>query len=297
VVGARKPFRRVSLLGGDVDLITREGVMVWVDQAVREKRKAIVANQNLHSLYLMRREPDMAAFYALADIVEIDSMPLVYWGRLLGFPASRANRCTYLDWRDEFWRRAAAGRWRIYCLGAPKGVAQLAARRLMREWPGVEIRAHHGYFDHAPGPQTQAVLDDINRFEPDVLLVGMGMPVQETWIARNFDALSSGVVLSVGAAFDYEAGLQKAAPRILGALCLEWLYRLLHQPRRLARRYLVEPWSLIGPALTDLHLTRGGAPARPIGAAVTAIPEAAASPARAPSVEVQPFNSDLERAA
>jgi N-acetylglucosaminyldiphosphoundecaprenol N-acetyl-beta-D-mannosaminyltransferase len=252
VVGAQKPIRRISLLGGDVDLITRDGVMAWVAQAVGDQRKAIIANQNLHSLYLMRREPNMASFYALADVIEIDSMPLVYWGRLLGFPSSRRNRCTYLDWRDDFWRLAAAGCWRVYCLGAPQGVAQLAARRLMREWPGVEIRTHHGYFDRSLGSQSDAVLEDINGFEPDVLLVGMGMPVQETWIARNFDALRSGVVLSVGAAFDYEAGLQKAAPRIWGALCLEWLYRLAHQPRRLARRYLVEPWSLIGPALGDL---------------------------------------------
>jgi N-acetylglucosaminyldiphosphoundecaprenol N-acetyl-beta-D-mannosaminyltransferase len=273
-VGAQKPVRRIRLLGGEVDLVTRKGVMAWLAQMVGDKRKALVANQNLHSLYLMRRDPGMSAFYALADVIEIDSMPLVYWGRLLGFPTSRANRCTYLDWRDEFWRQAAAGRWRIYCLGAPRGVAELAARQLMREWPGVEIRAHHGYFDHSPGPQTVAVLNDINCFRPDVLLVGMGMPIQETWIARNFDALQSGIVLSVGAAFDYEAGLQKAAPRFLGALCLEWLYRLAHQPRRLSRRYLVEPWSLIGPALRDLRLTRARAGTRASPARTAPVSEA-----------------------
>lgn len=294
-MGVQEPVRRIRLLGGDMDLITRDGVMAWVAGMVDGKRKAIVANQNLHSLYLMRRDPDMSAFYALADIVEIDSMPLVYWGRALGFASSRANRCTYLDWRDQFWSLAAAGRWRVYCLGAAPDVAELAARRLMREWPGVEIRTHDGYFDHAPGAETEAVVEDINRFRPDILLVGMGMPIQETWIARNYAALESGVVLSVGAAFDYEAGLQKASPRIWGALCLEWLYRLAHQPRRLARRYLVEPWSLIGPALDDL--SNGWATRQPTRH-VRIAPNAEA-PAEAPAFQPEPttIETPLERAA
>lgn len=293
MLGVQEPVRRVRLLGGEMDLITRDGVMDWVADTVAARRKAIVANQNLHSLYLMRRDPDMAAFYALADVIEIDSMPLVFWGRVLGLPSSRANRCTYLDWRDQFWRQAAAARWRVYCLGAARGVADLAARRLMRAWPGVEIRAHDGYFDHAPGPETAAVVADINRFRPDILLVGMGMPIQETWIARNYADLEMGVVLSVGAAFDYEAGLQKAAPRIWGALCLEWLYRLAHQPRRLAGRYLVEPWSLIGPALDDL--SRGRAVTQPRKAA--RVPAGAALPVVEPAPEPAPLETRFERAA
>lgn len=295
MVGLQEPVRRIRLLDADMDLITREGVMACVADMVRDKRKAIVANQNLHSLYLARRDSDMSTFYRLADVIEIDSMPLVYWGRLLGFAASRANRCTYLDWRDDFWRLAAAGRWRVYCLGAPPGVALRAAHRLMFEWPGVEIRAHHGYFDHSPGAETQAVVSDINSFRPDVLLVGMGMPIQETWIARNFDALQSGVVLSVGAAFDYEAGLQKAAPRLLGALCLEWLYRLVHQPRRLSRRYLVEPWSLIGPAFKDMRRAR--AKAQPPRYASVGRMAKAPFPPRLAGSEPLPLKVDLERAA
>ncbi len=80
----------------------------------------------------------------------------------------------------------------------------------------------------------------------------MGMPIQELWVSRNAHALKRGVILTVGAAFDYEAGIQGAAPRILGGLCLEWLYRLVREPRRLSGRYLIEPWSLVGQALADL---------------------------------------------
>jgi N-acetylglucosaminyldiphosphoundecaprenol N-acetyl-beta-D-mannosaminyltransferase len=258
--------RRARVLGADVDLITSEGVLAFVDAAAKAGRVAIVGNQNLHSVCLSRRDVDMAAFFDQADLIEIDSMPMVYWARLLGLPTSPANRCTYLDWRDGFWRLAAERGWRIFFLGAADGVAEEAARRMMRAWPGVEIACHHGYFDKTPGSaENQALLGQINAFEPDVILAGMGMPIQELWVAHNARSLKRGVILTVGAAFDYEAGIQGAAPRILGRLCLEWLYRLVLQPQRLAPRYLIEPWSLIGPALADLKALFGR-PARPAAA-------------------------------
>jgi len=86
-----------------------------------------------------------------------------------------------------------------------------------------------------------------------VVLVGMGMPIQENWIAQNAHRLDQGVLLSVGGAFDYEAGVQIPAPRWLGRLGLEWLFRFAVQPKRLFRRYFVEPWSLIPVAVEDVR--------------------------------------------
>lgn len=246
--------RRVELLGAGVDLVTCQDLLSLIDGIARVRGKAAIGNQNLHSLYLSRRSPEMAAFFERAALIEIDSMPMVLWARLMGLPASRANRCTYLDWRNCFWKLAAAKRWRVFCLGAQPGVADEAARRLMAEWPGVRIETHHGYFDASPGSaENAAVLEQINAFGPHVLLVGMGMPRQEIWIGQNLDALHGGATLSVGGAFDYEVGLQTAAPRLYGQLCLEWLYRLAHDPRRLFGRYMIEPWALLGPAAADLR--------------------------------------------
>ena len=84
----------------------------------------------------------------------------------------------------------------------------------------------------------------------------MGMPRQERWIAENLDRLPDCVILSVGAAFDYEAGVQSAAPRWMGRAGLEWLYRLLHDPQRLFRRYCIEPWSLLPLIWTDIRQAR-----------------------------------------
>jgi N-acetylglucosaminyldiphosphoundecaprenol N-acetyl-beta-D-mannosaminyltransferase len=251
---SRAYVRRAKLLGENVDLVTREGVMEFIACAAEAGRKAVVGNHNLHSIYLARKDRTMAAFFAMADLIEIDSMPMVHWARVLGLPSSAANRCTYLDWRDDFWKLAAERRWRVFFLGAADGVAEEAARRLEREWPGVQIATHNGYFDRTPqGEANQAVIEAINGFEPHVIMVGMGMPIQELWVSQNAHAIERGVILTVGAAFDYEAGEQGAAPRVLGDFCIEWLYRLILDPRRLSRRYLIEPWSLAGALVGDLQ--------------------------------------------
>jgi len=249
-------FRRVNLLGGPVDIASRDEVLAYIAGAVADARKAIIGNQNLHSLKLSQTNASLRAFFDMADIIEIDSMPLLHWGRLLGLPLTTFHRSTYLDWRDDFWTAAARRGWRVFLLGSTEAVNDRAVARLTAEWPGVTLAGRHGYFDPRAGaPDNDAVVAEINAFRPDVLLVGMGMPLQETWIRDNYAHIDSGVVLSIGAAFDYEAGAQTAAPRVYGALCLEWLFRLVHDPRRLFWRYMVEPWGLVGPALADL---RGG---------------------------------------
>ncbi|MET0294901.1 MAG: WecB/TagA/CpsF family glycosyltransferase [Phenylobacterium sp.] len=259
--------QRIRLLGVEVDLVTPADVLHRLAAWVAADQPAIVANHNAHSVYLHRKSPAFRAFYQAADLIEIDSRPMIAWGRLLGFPVEPQHRCTYLDWRDAFWALAQAGSWRVFYLGGAPGVADAACRRLAAAWPGVGLAAHHGYFD-AAGAANEAVLDEIRAFDPDIVLVGMGMPLQEAWILANRPRLARGVMLSLGAAFDYEAGVQSAAPRWLGRAGLEWLYRLASQPRRLAFRYLVEPWFLLPAAAGDVaaRLRRGAAAPGPVGA-------------------------------
>ena len=244
---------RLRLLGECVDLLTPTQVLEHMAAAVVAKRRAVIANHNLNSLNLIRGDAAMRAFYDAAELVQIDSTPLIAFGRLLGLPVSRAHRSTYLDWRADFWTLADRLGWRVLYVGGTAKTGAEAARRLSAARPGAVIEARSGYFDATPGSfDNTAVLASIAAFRPYVLMVGMGMPRQEAWIARNLAALPDCVILNVGAAFDYEAGVQRAAPRWMGRVGLEWLYRLAHDPRRLFRRYCVEPWSLAGPAARDV---------------------------------------------
>jgi N-acetylglucosaminyldiphosphoundecaprenol N-acetyl-beta-D-mannosaminyltransferase len=244
---------RIRLLGGEVDAVTPAAVIAFVEARIRTGHGAVIANHNLHSLYWLRREPEMAAFYNMADLIEIDSRPLIAWGRWLGRPIGLEHRATYLDWRDTFWPAAQAGGWRVFQLGGAPGVAERAAESLQRRWPGVEIGVRHGYFDLDDPKDAAAVVETIGNWRPDVLFVGMGMPRQERWVARHRDALPPCVIFTVGAAFDYEAGVSPTPPRWSGRLGVEWLFRFAAEPSRLFSRYFIEPWSLIGPALADLR--------------------------------------------
>ncbi|HYD44748.1 MAG TPA: WecB/TagA/CpsF family glycosyltransferase [Phenylobacterium sp.] len=251
------PPARLRLLGAEVDLITPADMLATVERWVAAGQRGVVANHNLHSLHFHGRSKKMRAFFEAADLIQIDSMPMIAWGRLVGLPLRRQHRSTYLDWREDFWSLADACGWRVFYLGGAPGVAEEACRRLSRRWPGVSFGARDGYFK--PN-EDAAVVDQINAFAPDIVFVGMGMPRQETWILKHHEAIRRGVLFNVGAAFDYEAGAQTAAPRWAGRIGLEWLFRLLTQPQRLAYRYLIEPWSLLPAAVGDVQAALRGDP-------------------------------------
>jgi len=240
-------------MGANLDPVTPSQVMAFISRRADKGRKGVVGNHNMHSLYLVRRSAAMRSFFRKADLIQIDSVPLILWAKLLGQPVERAQRSTYLDWRDQFWSLAAERGWRVFLLGAAPGVTEIMTERLRSYWPEVSVASHHGYFDHRPdSADNLAVIQAINAFRPDVVMVGLGMPLQEAWVAQNEERLASGVLLTVGGAFDYEAGVQIPAPRWIGQWGLEWLFRFAVQPRRLFTRYFVEPWSLIGVALEDV---------------------------------------------
>jgi N-acetylglucosaminyldiphosphoundecaprenol N-acetyl-beta-D-mannosaminyltransferase len=213
-------------------------------------------------MYLFEREPRMRDFYEAADYVLIDGMSLIMLGRLVGLRLKRKHRATSLDFMPILLPDAVRNNWRIYLLGSRPGVADRAAAKLRAQYPGVQIRSHHGYFDQATsGPGNREVLDDINAFAPHLLLVGMGMPRQEMWILENRANIAANVVTPCGAHMDYIAGEIPMAPRWLARIYLEWLFRLVCEPKRLGRRYLVEPWFMTTLLFRELFKKASGSTA------------------------------------
>ena len=240
---------RLTLLGVTVDPLTITELNKCIAKAVAQGERWIIANHNLHSVYLYHRDPKMRAFFAKAQVVHIDGMSLVYWARVLGYPVTKQHRVTYVDWVHPLMATAAAEGWRVFYLGGKPGVAARAAEKLRQQYPGLVLETRHGYFTPE---ENDAVLEEITRFQPHVLMVGMGMPRQEHWVLDNLERISANAILTAGACFDYVAGVIPTPPRWMGRMGLEWLYRLWSEPRRLARRYLLEPWFLVPLALKDL---------------------------------------------
>ncbi len=178
-------------------------------------------------------------------------------GTSAGLPIFAHQKITYLDWLEPLMQRIVAEGWRLFYLGAKDGVAERGAEQLRQRFPGLAMRTHHGYFDHArDSADNRQVLAEIRAYQPHILLVGMGMPIQERWITANADDLQANVIVSVGAGIDYTAGALPIPPRWLSGVGLEWAYRLCCEPRRLAFRYLVEPWYLLRPLASDLWRAR-----------------------------------------
>lgn len=251
---ARRARERVRLLGQTVDLVRPEEVLHQVETWVEGRHKVVIANHNLNSMALLRRHPDLKRFFERADLVEVDSTPLIWFAKALGLHGRAFHRCTYLDWRDHFWSIADRRGWRVLYVGGEKAVVERARDRLSVDWPRADIRVRDGFFDATPGSADNAALiADARAFDPHILFVGMGMPRQELWILDHFEALPDCAIFSVGAAFDYEAGAQTPAPRWMGRMGVEWLFRLINDPRRLAQRYLVEPWSLSDLIFADIR--------------------------------------------
>ena len=237
----------ISFLGLTLNPMSSPELTAVVEQGVSERRKWIITNHNLHSVYLFHRKPRLREFYKNAHWTFIDGMPLIALGKLYGYALEREQRVTLADWMHPLMEVAARKRWRVFNLGSPDGVAEKGAAALRRMYPGLQIEVSNGYFDARPGSsENEAVVQRINAYKPDLLMVGMGMPRQEFWTLENFARLDTHVILaSNGAAIDYVAGAVPTPPRWAGRLGLEWAFRLVSEPRRLFGRYLIEPWYVL----------------------------------------------------
>jgi N-acetylglucosaminyldiphosphoundecaprenol N-acetyl-beta-D-mannosaminyltransferase len=184
-----------------------------------------------------------------------DGAPLVALSRLLGTPLRQ--RVAGADLLEPICAAVASQNLSVYLLGGKPGAAGAAARRLAQTHPGLRVAAQcpPPRFDDDPDA-TKAVLADIRRVAPNVLFVCLGAPKQEKWIAAHLDTLPPVVAVCAGAAVDFYSGATRRAPLLWQRLGFEWLYRLLHEPRRLGPRYLGRDWAFVGIAARDLWSSR-----------------------------------------
>jgi bacterial polymer biosynthesis proteins, WecB/TagA/CpsF family len=234
------------MLGIKFHALNEDELIEYVHQANAGQDTKVIGNHNFHSLYLSNRVESMRAFYDRADLIHIDGMPIVWLGRLFGHRLNRSHRLTSLDWLSRLFRECEERGYRVFLLGSEPGVAEKASERFLADHPKLQLGCYHGYFDKsADSAENEAVIELVNRFEPDLVLVGMGMPIQEDWIRCNVHRLRTKLIWSLGAFMDYYAGVKPLPPRWLGRLGLEWLYRLFSEPRRLWKRYILEPWFIV----------------------------------------------------
>ena len=247
----RTPGNR--MLGVHFDLLTADKLHQAVVDAVESDQRWVIGGHNMHSIYLCHHDPKMRRFYERSHWTFLDGMPLVWLAHSLGMPARREHRHAPVDWMPGLLAIAAEKGWRVFFLGSEPGVGERGAANLVARFPGLDLRTHHGFFDATPGSaEAEAVLEEIRAWRPNILAVCMGMPRQEHWIVDHLDRLEANVVFNLGALMDLFAGELPIPPRWVGQVGMEWLYRLCSHPRRVWRRYLLEPWFLLPHLARDL---------------------------------------------
>jgi N-acetylglucosaminyldiphosphoundecaprenol N-acetyl-beta-D-mannosaminyltransferase len=240
---------------------------VWVDaltfdQALREIERLVDARQggsvftpNVDHVVKAESNQPFREAYQRVSLSLADGMPLVWTAPLLGCPLP--GRVAGSDLLMPLLEMSARRRWRVYLLGGAPGVAEAVAK-ILTERMGITVAGWDDRRIEADGSDPTGESVALARAaKPDIIFVALGPPKQELWIDRYFEEIRPAVALGVGASLDFLAGKYKRAPAWMGRVGLEWLYRLVQEPRRLWRRYLVEGPRFANIVYSTWRLPRG----------------------------------------
>src|SRR3954470_12720182 len=228
----------VPVLGIPLALTDYERTLDWIDAAAASRHRGYICVAATHTVMACQEDPALRAAVLGADFTVPDGQPLVWALNALG--AGLGDRVYGPDLMEHACARAARTGQRFYLYGGRNQGALVELTRTLRlRHPGLKIVGGHAPPFRPLAPDEEAaIVADINRAAPDVVWVGIGVPKQEKWMARLRDRLDAPVLIGVGAAFDFHAGLIPQAPAWMQRAGLEWAFRLAQEPGRLWRRYL-----------------------------------------------------------
>lgn len=235
----RTGFENSTLLGIRVDLLDQEALFNSIFSCINDGQKKLITYVNVHALNIAYKDKKFSHILNSSDVTYCDGFGVKWAGKLVNWVG--LARLTPTDWFPLLAKECAEKGISMYFLGASEGVAKKAALELIGIHHKLNVSGfHHGFFDrNRTSEENREVIKGINSSQPDILVVGFGMPAQEKWIHENWDDLDIKVALPVGALFDYLAGEVNRAPKWMTDNGLEWFGRFLIEPGRLWKRYIL----------------------------------------------------------
>jgi len=251
---ADRTLARIEIAGVPIDIVDMGGALRRLRSVIKGTPLFQVSTVNLDFVVRAQHDPEIRRIFRQSDLNLADGAPVVWLGRLMG--ARMPARVAGADLVPKLMSEAAQCGARVFLLGGEGGVAGAAANRIADMFPGIQIAGTY----EPPRAEIQdmdneEILSRIKAAKPDVLLVAFGNPKQEIWIDRHRDKLTVSLAIGVGCVFDLLAGRVRRAPLWMQMTGLEWLYRLLQEPRRLILRYLTDVFWL-GPIVARVLKTR-----------------------------------------
>ena len=250
------PARRAEFLGSPVDLLTMPETVAAAADAMRRRVRLQHVALNVAKLVTMGRDAVLRRDVQESDLVSMDGMGIVWGCRLVGLPA--AERVTGVDLMQELMAVCEREGFRPYIFGAKQDVLERAVAELRRRHPKLELAGwRNGYFKP---DQEAAIAEEIRAAKPDCLFIAISTPMKENFLHTWRDRLDVPFLMGVGGTIDVIAGHVQRAPAWMQRWGIEWLYRLLQEPRRMWRRYLFSNaeygWLLVREVLRRRRIPR-----------------------------------------
>jgi N-acetylglucosaminyldiphosphoundecaprenol N-acetyl-beta-D-mannosaminyltransferase len=229
--------KRVNLLGCPFDAISFSEVVENIKKAVRENRRLQIVTANIDFVMKARRDPVFAKALWKADLVVADGVPIKWATSMLGEPLKGRVNGTDLVWKcAEISAQMDCG---VALIGAEPGVAQRAAEKMKGRWPEAKI-----YTIPTPFPLRESDNEGLVKRVRDVMgkivLVALGAPLQDRWVQSYLGKCGANVGIGIGSALDIICGDKPRAPKWMSENGFEWVHRMLLEPRRLSKRYIIE---------------------------------------------------------
>jgi N-acetylglucosaminyldiphosphoundecaprenol N-acetyl-beta-D-mannosaminyltransferase len=245
-------MKTMDILGVPMAATDIPGAAARIEEWIRNGERRFVTVTGVHGIMESQRDPEIMRIHRAAGMCVPDGMPTVVIGRLRGHKGMR--RVYGPDLMLEIMRRSREKGYTHFFYGGKEGVPELLRDRLVERFPGLRVVGTYSPpFRPLATDEELALQERIEELAPDILWVGLSTPKQERWMAARVGRLNAGVMIGVGAAFDFHAGLVRQAPRWIQPLCLEWLFRLCVEPKRLWKRYMANNprfiWMMLAEAL------------------------------------------------
>lgn len=226
--------RKIPFLGLSFDALTIDEILAAIDLFVAEQRPRKIFCPNVSLLIDARRNAELRRIYESCDLLPIDGMGIYYASRFL--PPAFPESCSAVLVALRLLERSKIKGYRFFFLGTKADLLESAVRNVRERYAGAQVVGwHHGFFS---GDEEADVVRKIARARADILLLGMSSPKKELFVHRHLSAMGVPVSLGVGGTIDILAGEYSLAPELVRKLAVEWLYRLVQEPRRLWKRYL-----------------------------------------------------------
>ncbi len=228
---------RIDVLGVGISAINMDQAVAELARWVAEKDQHYVCVTGVHGVMESQNDLELLKIHNRSGLTTPDGMPMVWAGKRAG--ADEMSRVYGPDLMLEICARSPTEGWTHFFYGGKEGVPELLSKRLQDRFEGLQVVGTHSPpFRALTETESDDIASMINQAAPDFVWIGLSTPKQERWIDANIGRLNAPAVLGVGAAFDIHAGLLPQAPGWMQRRGLEWLYRLIKEPRRLGKRYL-----------------------------------------------------------